>query len=187
MEWTPSVCVPARHRGLTLTELITTLAIIAVLSTVAVPGFADLLAARRIDAAAGRFFAHVSRGRSEAILRGRRVIACPTVDRENCLADGIWHTGWMLFVDRNADREHQPDEPILERADSLEQVTMETSRMRRRIVLYPNGLTRGSNGTYTFCDSNGSAAPLAVIIANSGRARRARVRADGSALDCTEG
>lgn len=183
MEWKP----PGRSRGLTLPEVVVTLAVVAILLAIALPGFGDLLAARRIDAAAARFHAHINRGRSEAILRGRRVIACPTRDREHCLADGIWHTGWMLFVDRNADREHQADEPILEQSDPLERVRMVTSRMRRRIVLFPNGLTRGSNGTYTFCDANGSAAPLAVIIANSGRARRARVRGDGSPLDCTEG
>lgn len=170
--------------GITLAELLAVLAILAILAGVAVPGMAQLLADRRVDAAASRFHAHVSRARSEAIFRGRRVVACPTDDGAQCLADGIWQGGWMLFVDLDADREHRPGEPLLARSGAIGGVRMETSRMRRRIVYYPNGLARGSNGTYTFCGVGRQARPQAVIISNTGRARRSRVRPDGSPLEC---
>lgn len=174
----------AVQAGVTLAELLAVMAILGILAGVAVPGMAQLLADRRVDAATARFHAHISRARSEAIFRGRRVVACPTADGSHCLSDGIWHDGWMLFVDLDADREHHSGEPVLARSGSLGGVRMETSRMRRRIVYYPNGLARGSNGTYTFCGDGRKARPLAVIISNTGRARRSRVRPDGSPLEC---
>jgi type IV fimbrial biogenesis protein FimT len=170
--------------GVTLVELLVVLAILALLAGFALPQLGGIGAATRVKTTAGRFMGHVNLARTESIMRGQRVVLCPSSDGSSCLADGHWHLGWMVFVDRDGDREHAADEPVLQVAEASPGVRLVTSRMRRRLVLYPTGLSPASNGTYTACAADDAAAPLAVIVSNSGRARLSRVRPDGTPLGC---
>ena len=173
-----------RARGFTLVELLIVLALVVLLVGVAVPGLGSMLAGSRVKTMASQFMTHVNLARTESIMRGQRVVLCPSDNGADCLPDGHWHRGWLVFVDRNADREHGPSEPLLQLSGSADEVDLVTSRMRRRLVLFPTGLSPGSNGTYTVCSRHGGASPLAVIVANTGRARLSRVRPDGSPLEC---
>ena len=171
--------------GLTLVEFLIVIALVALLAGIAVPGLGDVLARSRVKATAGRFMTHVNLARTQAIMRSQRVVLCPSSDGTTCLSDGHWHRGWLVFVDSDGNREHAPQEPLLQVNGAAEQVRLVTSRMRRRLVLYPTGLSPASNGTYTVCSSRQEAAPLAVIVSNTGRARMSRVRPDGSPLACS--
>lgn len=173
-----------RDRGMTLTELLVVIALIVLLTGVAVPGLGDLLARNRVKATAGRFMTHVNLARTESIMRSQRVVLCPSSDGTTCLPDGHWHRGWLVFVDQDGDREHAAHEQLLQVTGAADQVRLVTSRMRRRLVMYPTGLSPASNGTYTVCSLQSETAPLAVIVANTGRARMSRVRPDGSPLTC---
>lgn len=173
------------ERGLTLIEFLIVIALIALLAGIAVPGLSDLLAQSRVKATAGRFMAHVNLARTQAIMRSQRVVLCPSSDGAVCLPDGHWHRGWLMFVDRDGDREHAIDEPLLRVSDAAQQVRLETSRMRRRLVFQPTGLSPASNGTYTVCSRRPQTAPLAVIVSNTGRARMSRTRPGGAALVCS--
>lgn len=62
-----------RHRGLTLTELLVALAIVAVLVTAAVPGLAGLLDRQRLRAAADDLHGALYLARAEAIRRAMPV------------------------------------------------------------------------------------------------------------------
>ncbi len=171
-------------QGLTLVELLVALALVALLVGLGVPGLGDLIASSRVKATATRFMGHVNMARTEAIVRGQRVVLCPSRDGAGCLADGLWHAGWLMFVDRDGDREHAVDEPLLQAAGPATAVRLVTSRMRRRLVFQPTGLSPASNGTYTVCSLRPATAPLAVIVSNTGRARLSRVRPDGTPLAC---
>ncbi len=172
-------------RGLTLVEFLIVIALVAVLAGVAVPGLGDLLARSRVKSLAGRFMTHVNLARTQSIMRGQRMVLCPSSDGKNCLPDGHWHRGWLLFEDRDGNREHAPEEPLLQVNGAAPGLQLVTSRMRRRLVFFPTGLSPASNGTYTVCSARAEAAPLAVIVSNTGRARMSRERPDGSPLTCS--
>lgn len=171
-------------RGLTLLELLIVLTLVALLTGVAAPGLHGLIAGNQVRTTAGRFMTHVNLARTESIMRSQRVVLCPSADGSECLAEGHWHRGWLVFVDVDGDREHGADEPVLHRSGAAPDVALVTSVMRRRLVLYPTGLSPGSNGTYTICSETAQAPPLAVIVANTGRARLSRERPDGTPLHC---
>ena len=169
---------------MTLVEFLVVIALIAVLAGVAVPGLGGMLAGSRVKATAGRFMSHVNLARTQAILRGQRVVLCPSGDGVSCLPDGHWHRGWLVFVDSDGNREHAIDEPLLQVTGDAKEVVLVTSRMRRRLVFQPTGLSPASNGTYTVCSRRQEAAPLAVIVSNTGRARMSRTRPGGTPLIC---
>lgn len=89
--------------GFTLVELMTTLAIGALLVTVAVPSFNSMLANNRISQLANEFVFAINYGRSEAAKLNQRVVMCysedPTAAAPVCNgAVGTNPPGWLLFA-----------------------------------------------------------------------------------------
>lgn len=75
-----------RPRGFTLVELMVTIAVAAILITIAVPGFQALVQNNRATTLANQLTTAINLARSEAIRRGEIVSVC-TVD---------WEDGWWV-------------------------------------------------------------------------------------------
>lgn len=89
-------------KGFSLIELAVTLSVAAVLFTIGVPSFVELIKSLQITSTTNDFFAAINLARTEAVQRGVRVDIVPAG------ADGDWANGWVVFVDRNGNR--QPDD-----------------------------------------------------------------------------
>jgi type IV fimbrial biogenesis protein FimT len=85
--------------GFTLIELMVTLAIVAVLLTIAAPSFRAFLLDSRVSAEADEFLSMVNFARSEAIKRNARVSMCNSSSGLACATSGNWEQGWIVFVD----------------------------------------------------------------------------------------
>jgi len=94
-----SITKPRRQSGFTLTELMITLAIMAILLALAIPSFESLIASSRISTTTNDFHAALSQARSEAIRRGQRVTVCISANGVQCANAGGWEQGWISFVD----------------------------------------------------------------------------------------
>lgn len=66
----------ARSRGITLVELVITVAVIGVLALIAVPNMTALINSNRVTSAAGELTAAIQVARSEAVRRNARVRVC---------------------------------------------------------------------------------------------------------------
>ena len=97
--------LPARMGGVTLVELMVTLAIVAVVVGLGAPSFLRVLARHAIAAQAEELQDAVRTGRSEAMRRSGPVVLCRTdaASTGRCAdSGGSWQT-WLLFadIDRN--------------------------------------------------------------------------------------
>ena len=172
--------------GLTLLELITTLAIAGIVAALAVPAFTDLLYHSRRTAAINAFVAQINRARSEAITRGRRVVFCLSTDGQRCARGSttLWRRG-ITFPDLDGDRRRDGDEPLLRHFESGGEIEIHaSSTYRRKIVFRPDGSSPGSNTTILFCDRGRQRPPRAVILSNGGRPRVSDGDAQGRPLRC---
>jgi type IV fimbrial biogenesis protein FimT len=94
---------PRSQKGMTLIELLTTVAVLSISLTLGVPSFQSVSASLQRDAVATELAASLRFARSEAGRRAAPVSICPSVDGATCAAGNgpEWNTGWITFLDQN--------------------------------------------------------------------------------------
>jgi type IV fimbrial biogenesis protein FimT len=166
-------------RGFTLVELVTVLAILAVLTGIAVPAFTGFMRAATLTSATNDLFASILMARSEAVRRGSRTALCKSSDGHACANSGGWEQGWIVFHDTNNDGAHDPGEEIILHAQAMPRDLHLSGNLNvAKYVSYtPTGEARLAGGgfqagTFTLCNpSLRSEEARQIVISSSGRPR----------------
>lgn len=151
----PRMLSAHRQRGFTLVELVITIALVAILTSLAVPSFSEVLRQWRRDSATRELLTSLQLARAEAIKTSRQIVVCPSTSGAACAAGTEWSTGWMVFVDdgagtaANANNQiHNLNERILKVASAQAGVASLTSSGGvQRMQFLPNGLMRTGSAT----------------------------------------
>jgi type IV fimbrial biogenesis protein FimT len=155
-------------------ELVTVLAVVAVLIAAAGPGYRNLIMNNRLVAQMNGFATTVNFARSEAIKRGIAVTLCKSADGASCGDSAVmWEQGWIVFPDPNADGVVDAGETVLRVAATLGGGNTLRSGMQTRITLRPDGFLSVpplGTDTWRLCDARGAKDARAVIVYNTGRA-----------------
>lgn len=107
------------RRGFTVIELLTVLAVMAVLTAVALPQMATVTNRAAVAASISSLAGALRLARSEAVKRGEHVTVCArdpaSGDQDtNCAPAGKdWSAGWLVFVDRGQRGRLDPDDVLL--------------------------------------------------------------------------
>jgi prepilin-type N-terminal cleavage/methylation domain-containing protein len=91
-----------KEAGLTLVELLVTIAVLGVLLGIGIPAFGGLAQDNRLSTTTNRLVGALHLTRSEAVRRNARVTICSSADGEYCATEGGWEQGWIVFVDTGA-------------------------------------------------------------------------------------
>lgn len=90
-----------RQNGLTMIELMVVVTIAAILAGIAAPSFSNLINSTRQTSTMTQLTGDLSRARSEAIKRNRRVLVCVRGTDTSCGAGTNWQNGWLVCYDED--------------------------------------------------------------------------------------
>lgn len=103
----------SRSRGFTLVEMMVAISIAAILLAVAIPSFQSLIKRNAIENLQTRLAAALTAARSEAASRNVVTTLCSSDTGTGCVANK-WSSGWIVFIDLNADAVKDNNEEILQ-------------------------------------------------------------------------
>ena len=86
-------------RGFTIVELMVTVAVLAILSAIAVPSFTNLIRGNRLTSAANEMVALLQTARAGAISNRASVTVCPSTDGSTCAA--ALGSRWIARMTKN--------------------------------------------------------------------------------------
>jgi type IV fimbrial biogenesis protein FimT len=176
-----------KGNGFTLCELLCTLTIISVLTTLGIPSFTDLVENTKSQDLYNQLFTLIQYTRSKAAFLNEDVILCPTTDENTCIND--WQRPVMIFVDKNRNRRRDNSEDIdrisqLHTTNSTLTLTWRASGTSRYLRFISNGSTASQNGSFRICPQSGRLEHTKkIIVYMSGRARSA-LKSEITAKDC---
>ena len=90
----------SKQQGLTLIELMVTMAVLAVIAAIAIPNFNTMMANHRALTLGEDMATALNLARTEAVKRGERVSLCGSTDGAAC--NGTFADNWLVVVDSAA-------------------------------------------------------------------------------------
>lgn len=161
----------ASTSGFSLVEALTVMAITTIGLLVGVPSFQGMSERARVSSAMHLLTAHMASARSTAITYRIPTVVCPSNRSGGCRTDGDWSQGWLMFFDKDGNRQPDVREDILrdENAPIHPSLRILSSTGRPQLRYLPDGRSSGSNITVRLCREDELLAQ--IIVNNAGRVR----------------
>ena len=171
-------------RGITLIELIFTIAIASILCAVSLPALGSLMRSGQSRSAHNALVAALNLARGSAVSRQSDVSICPSTDGATCDNAVWWQNGWIVFADPNHDGMRSDSEAIVHVGQARDGMAIASSAGRRHVTYRGDGTSAGTNLTFTFCDRRGPASADTLVISNAGRIRSGKATAGQARAAC---
>lgn len=164
----------------TLIELLTTVAIIAILLMIAVPGLSTLVRNQQHAIEVSHLIRALNFARAKAITSRATVSICG--GKLQCQDSPRWRTNYLVFIDADRNGRFEQGDSLLSEETIGHGYNWQWANFRRQqhMSFKQNGTTHSLNGSFTLCDE--SKAVRKVILNTAGRLRVERSSDHGRCL-----
>lgn len=181
--------ITSTNTGYSLIETMTVLLTLALLLSVALPGFSSILRRTQAEIQIYSLINAAQLARSQAVTRQQAVVLCASADQTACGND--WTQGAMVFVDTNNNRRVDEDEALLTTLPATpkgSQLVMKAALNKQYLRYMSNGLLENTAGSFIYCPANGTARDARNLIFNrTGRMRPGSDKNKDGILENAEG
>lgn len=154
-----------QSRGFTLIELVVTMAIIAIVATLAVPAWQRSVQRAQVESDIGSLSQALSLARSEAVTQGVQVSVCPSPKKTSINECGTdWHAGWVVYLG-DADNFQSGDRLRVHQGSKAQKMTGGPSR----VTFNTRGMVSVGNSCWIYFSGEYA---TRIILAPSGRTRK---------------
>lgn len=162
---------PTRIQGISLLELLCTLAVLAILLGIAVPAASAFKQKQQVRSVQTDLLKMTYLARYLAMTNQTRVTLCPLTELGAC--NQQWTQSLSSFLDGNGNRRLDQNEEIIGTLYIPDQITLRWRGMlpANSIHFSTQGVTFVSNGTMSICPQNQSVKAGAMVINRQGRVR----------------
>ena len=159
-----------KQSGLTLFELMFSVAILGILTAVAIPNLADLTTKLRVDSEISELHRLLLIARNNAVNQGQNVTLCPLNASAVCVDD--WEGQLSVFTDGNNNKKYEQslnEQLIKVKGAVLSGDLLQYSR--DGLTYTPSGRTTGFvSGTFGYCPKGYEDLSRGIVVISSGRA-----------------
>lgn len=167
-----------RASGFTLIEMMVVIAITSILLLIGIPSMKSLIERNAVAGHVNALVGSITLARAEAIKRNAPVVLCrsnnaDTTATPSCAgSNGDWKSGWIVFLDRNADGQFQTNEgDVLLRVEGT--ITSSggiTQNSPTKLQFRGTGLLASGMSTFTFKSKSEDAnQQRTVVVSKAGR------------------
>ncbi len=166
-------------RGFTLVELMVTVAITAVLTSLALPSMRSFIGKWQLSNALNSYNGSLQIARSEAVKRGRVTRMCRSANGTSCATDAPsngWGTGWLVYVDNDASGTLTTTDHVVITQSAFSNfynISSTSNGSTGTFVFTPTGFMQGgsANEGMTFSWDSDNTIQKTLCISRTGRSR----------------
>jgi type IV fimbrial biogenesis protein FimT len=176
-----------KQTGLTLVELMVTMAVMVVLLAFGVPSFQEHMKDNRRITQINELVSALNLARSEATKGSGMVAICPSTTGTTCTG-GTFDGGWIVFINNDSD-----SPPAVDAGEIILRTHAGTAGAGTSLRAF-GGIASGMNftasgrpdafGDVTYCDDRGEGHARTVVLNLVGVITASGTHGDGSALTC---
>jgi type IV fimbrial biogenesis protein FimT len=161
-----------KNSGFTLLELLITLALIAIVTAIAVPSMTTFTQNDRLTTNINKLIGHLAYARSEAVKSSQQIAICVSNDGATCTG-GAWRDGWIVYIDADSDNSFTAGEVILRAQQALEtNNTVTATGIGSQIIYDGRGFVNAASiGSLLLCDNRSGPYGKTITITTTGRVR----------------
>lgn len=108
-----------RARGFSLVQLMVTIAIVGVLTGIAIPSYRSITTSNRIANEINGLLGDLQYARFAAIKEGQTVTICSSTSGTACSTSTNWATGWIVFNDANGNGTLDSGEEVIRKQQTF--------------------------------------------------------------------